>query len=275
MKTCIKCKEEKPFTEYNFNSKASDGYRGECKSCRRIAERERYAKNHKGEYRRYTKVHNNGNSKSLQTNPKGQKHCVKCNIFKTPSDFYKQSNTKDGLNSWCKACSREATKRNYYADPEKTKLLTAIKNIKCKDRYRVWYRRYVSTPEYKTKRTEKLMERYNTDVGFKLRMVLRSRVRMALFKTSSRKSYKTEELIGCDVESLKLYLERQFNGGMSWDNHREWHIDHIIPCASFDLTDPEQQKQCFHYTNLQPLWAFDNLSKGARIKEPVQMLIPL
>ena len=52
---------------------------------------------------------------------------------------------------------------------------------------------------------------------------------------------------------------------MTWDNHGEWHIDHIKPCASFDLTDADQQRECFNYTNLQPLWAKDNLSKGAKI----------
>ncbi len=63
------------------------------------------------------------------------------------------------------------------------------------------------------------------------------------------------------------HLEKQFKEGMTWENHGlyGWHIDHIIPCASFDLTDLEQQKKCFHYTNLQPLWAKENLIKGVKI----------
>ena len=71
-------------------------------------------------------------------------------------------------------------------------------------------------------------------------------------------------LLGCTYQELLKHLESQFQDGMSWDNYGEWHIDHIRPCASFDLLDPEQQAQCFHYTNLQPLWAEDNLRKGAR-----------
>ena len=61
------------------------------------------------------------------------------------------------------------------------------------------------------------------------------------------------------------HLEKQFQPGMSWDNHGYdgWHVDHIRPCASFDLTDEEQVRKCFHYTNLQPLWAKDNLRKGS------------
>ena len=78
----------------------------------------------------------------------------------------------------------------------------------------------------------------------------------------------TLEMIGCTAKELKNYLASKFTDGMTWENYGRygWHVDHIRPCASFDFTDPEQQKQCFHYTNLQPLWARDNLSKGAKHK---------
>ena len=71
------------------------------------------------------------------------------------------------------------------------------------------------------------------------------------------------DVVGCSLDELVGYLEAQFSAGMSWENFGSWHIDHIRPCASFDLTDPEQQRACFHYTNLQPLWALDNLRKSA------------
>ncbi len=72
------------------------------------------------------------------------------------------------------------------------------------------------------------------------------------------------ELIGCSSKELESYLETQFTEGMTWDNYGYygWHIDHIKPCASFDLSDPEQQKLCFHYSNLQPLWAKENIKKS-------------
>ena len=78
------------------------------------------------------------------------------------------------------------------------------------------------------------------------------------------KSAATLELLGCSVEELKKHLENQFIKGMTWNNYglHGWHIDHIKPCASFDLTKEEEQRKCFHYTNLQPLWAKDNLSKS-------------
>jgi hypothetical protein len=78
------------------------------------------------------------------------------------------------------------------------------------------------------------------------------------------KSAKTLELVGCTVEDLRLFLEAEFVEGMTWDNYGEWHIDHMRPCASFNLEDPDEQKKCFHWTNLQPLWAQDNIRKGAK-----------
>jgi hypothetical protein len=75
---------------------------------------------------------------------------------------------------------------------------------------------------------------------------------------------KTKDLLGCSLTEFKSHLESLFQAGMSWDNYGEWHIDHIIPCARFDFSSESQQKACFHYTNLQPLWGRDNAAKGAR-----------
>ena len=91
---------------------------------------------------------------------------------------------------------------------------------------------------------------------------IRCLLRNVITANGGRKAAKTEELLGCTIAEARAHLEAQFLPGMSWDNHGEWHIDHIRPCASFDFSDPQQQKQCSHYTNLQPLWAKDNLSKS-------------
>lgn len=80
------------------------------------------------------------------------------------------------------------------------------------------------------------------------------------------------ELLGCDIQFFRGWLQAHFQPGMTWENIGEWHIDHHIPCAEFDLRDPEQQKQCFHYTNLKPLWGVDNMRKGA--KRPVAASFP-
>jgi hypothetical protein len=114
--------------------------------------------------------------------------------------------------------------------------------------------------------------RREADPTFKLRMNLRHRIWCALRASSTNKQNGVQELIGCTIAKLRQHLEAQFIDGMSWENYGKhgWHVDHIRPCASFDLTDPEQQRQCFHYSNLQPLWAADNIRKGAKWQDPAQ-----
>ena len=73
--------------------------------------------------------------------------------------------------------------------------------------------------------------------------------------------------MGCTIDELIAHIEKQFKPGMNWSNHGKWHIDHIRPCSSFELTDIEEQKKCFHFSNLQPLWAEENLKKAARYEE--------
>ena len=107
-------------------------------------------------------------------------------------------------------------------------------------------------------------ERKKVDVGYRILCNLRTRLYQALKKF--KKSDSTMKLTGTSLDELKKYLESKFKDRMSWDNYGVWHVDHIIPCAQFDLSDPEQQKICFHYTNLQPMWAKDNMQKGARLK---------
>lgn len=105
--------------------------------------------------------------------------------------------------------------------------------------------------------------RLDTDTAYRILHNLRSRTRDAITgRHGAVKDLTTLKLIGCTIEHLQSYFEPLFTPGMTWDNYGEWHIDHIRPCASFDLTDPAQQRECFHYTNLQPLWAEDNIRKS-------------
>ena len=119
-----------------------------------------------------------------------------------------------------------------------------------------------------TKITRKYVHyRYKTDPTFRLKFLLRARLKMALREQNARKNTKTFDLVGCSIKELKNRRETQFQEGMAWNNYGEWHIDHIRPCSSFDLLKIEEQKKCFHYTNLQPLWAKDNLRKGDKYSE--------
>lgn len=104
-------------------------------------------------------------------------------------------------------------------------------------------------------------------INQKISHAIRSRTASAIKNQYTAKSKKTTTLLGCSIAHARQHLESQFLPGMTWENYslHGWHIDHIKPCSSFDLTDPEQQKACFHYTNLQPLWATDNMSKGKKV----------
>jgi len=101
------------------------------------------------------------------------------------------------------------------------------------------------------------------DPIFKLIQNQRRRIRQALKEMKKTKS--TLKLLGCSATELWNHLEKQFKSKMTRKNYGKWHVDHIRPCASFDLTNPKQQQICFHYTNLQPLWAIDNIKKGAKL----------
>ena len=118
------------------------------------------------------------------------------------------------------------------------------------------------TEYYKNYHREYMKKRRLVDLAFKIKNLLRGRIWAAL--KGGKKSTNTMKLVGCSIEEFKNHLEKQFKPGMSWDNQgmKGWHIDHIKPCSSFDLTDPEQQRQCFNWTNMQPLWAHENFTKS-------------
>ena len=93
---------------------------------------------------------------------------------------------------------------------------------------------------------------------------MRTRISKLLKQKNADKYNKFYSYLGCNKEEFILYFQAKFTEGMTWENHGEWHIDHIKPCSLFNLLNEEEQKKCFHYTNLQPLWAFENLSKGCK-----------
>ena len=125
-------------------------------------------------------------------------------------------------------------------------------------------REYSKRPEVKKRVNEKNKERYDNDTQYKLKTLIRSRLRLAIKNTF--KSGSSIENLGCTIDDLMVHLENQFEEGMTWENHslEGWHIDHIKPLCQFDLNDPKQLAEACHYTNLQPLWCYNNYSKGGR-----------
>jgi hypothetical protein len=178
------------------------------------------------------------------------KKCMKCGIIKSKFEFHKNKTKKEGLNIWCKSCVKEYDKNNYLTNIEEKKRVRKeyyLKNRKERIKY-----------QYKIKK-----ERLKLDPIFKLIENFRHRVYVIV--KNSYKLNNSIELLGCTGNELKNHLESKFTEGMNWENQGKWHIDHIIPCSSFDMAKLEEQKKCFHYTNLQPLWAIDNIKKSNNI----------
>lgn len=202
------------------------------------------------------------------------KLCSKCKIEQNIDQFNKNARSKDQLDYWCRSCNIQSTKNWLANNPnkkaEQSKIAsqrekTQRNNPETRERILEYSRRYYQQNKEKViQRTMKYSsDKYRTNPHFKTLSLLRSRILHALKNYKGvKKAAKTVELIGCSIETLKLHLESQFTEGMTWENQGKWHIDHIKPCASFDLTQQDQQKQCFHYTNLQPLWALDNHKKS-------------
>jgi len=185
--------------------------------------------------------------------------CTKCqNIFPATTEyFHKSNNDKFGLYSKCKSCKNLLETERRKKNPEKALFQDKYFREKYKDKKAFYIKDYAQ--KNKKRLNEKRRKRYHNDSKYKMKQILRGRFYATIFK-----KYQSSMEIGCSIDELCLYIESKFLSGMTWENHGEWHIDHIKPCCSFDLTDPKQQKECFHYSNLQPLWAVDNLKKGGK-----------
>lgn len=159
---------------------------------------------------------------------------------------------------------REAGRKSQAKRRKENKDTTAFwreKNKKKISEYNKTYGKANSKKLY-TRANERAKIRRKIDPTFVLMRREQNRAYEAL--KNKRKSARTETLLGCSYDFFRGYIEGKFVTNMGWHNMGEWHIDHIRPLVSFDLHDPEQQKQAFHYTNQQPLWAIDNLKKGAK-----------
>jgi hypothetical protein len=204
----------------------------------------------------------------------GTKVCSKCKIDKPLSDYNVCSRVKDGRKAECRLCQNIGSKK--YKSENKEKI--AEYNKKWNSENKEYYKEYNKV--WKIENYDKILERrkrFNTlnphyyneynkkrkkeDVLFRLSLNMRN----TIYRYISKKTQNTFEIIGCTPEFLKEHLEQQFVDGMTWENRSEWHIDHIIPLSSAN-NEEEIYKLC-HYTNLQPLWAEDNLKKGNKIVE--------
>lgn len=214
-----------------------------------------------------------------------KKTCRKCLVEKDIECFAKSKRHSDGKYTSCKECRNIETKRKYYENHEqhlKQKRISSKKSYlrnkeklnKARKMYREKRREYYieydrlrnQNPEIRIRKNNQAKNRYHSNIQCKIKHRLSAGMLKKLSNVNASKISKTVELLGCSIQEFRVYLESKFESGMTWENYgyRGWHIDHIKPCAMFDLTKKEDQQKCFHYSNMQPLWAKDNMSKGAR-----------
>ena len=227
------------------------------------------------------------------------KICNKCNLEKNICEFGKLKSSKDGYRYFCRECRKNIEKKydgenvllrkKKWRDNNKTKIknhyFETKDNIleyqkkyrnehsdKVKGKKREYYKKNkefikLKTKKYrrenKTKRNESEKLKKKNNLFYSLLTGMRSRLWSYLKKLDITKKNKTFEIVGCTPLQLKEHLEKQFVDGMTWDNRSDWHIDHIIPLSS--ANNEEELYKLFHYTNLQPLWAEDNLKKSNKI----------
>jgi hypothetical protein len=198
------------------------------------------------------------------------KTCTRCNISKELIFFVKNKRQKDGYHYICKEC------HSIYKQNNKEKIKNNNKQwvLSNKDYVKTYNKKYnTENKEKKHKITQEFFKnnpdymklwknnKYHNDIQFKIKDNLRSRFYNALLK--HYKIISILDIIGCSIDDLKKHLETQFLPEMNWENHGEiWEIDHITPCSYFDLTKIEEQKKCFNYNNLQPLFKTTQIAES-------------
>jgi hypothetical protein len=198
---------------------------------------------------------------------RGMKRCYACGKIKPRNEFYARPE-RTSVRSRCKSCDQitnrawqrqnratvnETMRRSYWRNP--------LRSIEYSRRWRK------ENPERRRLQHRREALRRRADARLRLLMLIRRRIHLAL--NNHWKSGRTIELLGCSGDELRRHLESLFAGGMGWENygrgHGKWHIDHIIPCSAFDLERAEHQRRCFHFSNLQPMWAEENLAKSNKL----------
>lgn len=195
------------------------------------------------------------------------KICTKCHQFKEVSLFgIRNRGLSPKPRSACKTCEVESSgisyRKNIELNREKARIRQNLNPDYRKQKCKEWHTKNKQISQAKSSKWHK--DNYGKNISFTLALKLRNRLNSAV-KHSWKNGSAVNDL-GCTIEQFKTYIESKFQPGMNWNNWGRygWHIDHIMPLSCFDLTDIEQLRKACHYTNLQPLWATDNLSKGDR-----------
>ena len=212
------------------------------------------------------------------------KECNKCHKL-LPADtenFHRNQKNVDGLQRYCKSCAYKEQKRFYSNNKEKVKTRVAEYARKNQEQIKGYKTEYqTNNKEYEAKRKrrwyqnnrELTINRAVANKREKRRIDpmcrLNDSIGGGIFKAirENKAGHRWEELVGYTLSQLRAHIEKKFLPGMTWDNYGKWHIDHILPKASFFFAKASEDdfKKCWDISNLQPLWAEDNIRKGAKI----------
>jgi hypothetical protein len=247
-KVCSKCNIEKEVCNFHKWKYGPDGYKRDCKECRKI-ETKTYYKNNNENIKLVVSNYRKNNQDKVKKLGKKIYERDKERILMVNKKY--KDNNKDKI----KLISKKFREKNDEKIKEKKKYYT-----KNKENIKIINKNY--RENNREKRNEYQKNRKLNDPIFKLNHTIRNRMRSFLLTKNITKKNKTFNIVGCTPLELKEHLEKQFTDGMSWDNKSKWHIDHIIPLSSGNTE--EDILKLFHYTNLQPLWAIDNMKKGSK-----------
>ncbi len=240
-KICSKCGVEQPLTTdyYTKRHGSKDGFRNDCRACKKIRDRKRYLERQKEYKQRSQQYHYENRDEILEQRRKYYQENKE--IFSQRAKKYYEENREKVLE-----------KVNEY----KKENPNSLKEWKENNKDHV--RRYCS--KYRKERME-------NDTFYKINIKIRKVIYSSLRRMSIPKNSKSKEILGCDWETFRQHIENQFQEGMTWDNHGRygWHYDHHIPLASAETE--EDVIRLNHYTNFKPLWAEDNLRKSDKISE--------
>ena len=253
IKTCTKCKLNKTSDKFGKRKASLDGLKSWCKLCeseaaklRRLNNPEKAKLNDK-KFREKSKEKRSAQIKAWRDENK--EHI---------NEYRKKYRQRKDIIEKRKIQTEKYRRKK--GIPERSKMSNGDRLKKANIRAKQYYA--LNKQKINERKKKWINNKQKTDIAFKIKCRLSKRVWDAL--KGNCKSARAEELLGCSVNSFISYLENKFDAKMSWDNYGEWHIDHIKPCKLFNLENENEQRQCFNYKNLQPLWAFDNMSKGAK-----------
>lgn len=278
MKKCCACKIEKELTEFAKDKYNNDGLTYKCKSCRNEYSKA-YRKNNPVSYKRtYKKATNkryliHKEKIKAETKKYYQANREKCLAYHKEYSLKNPDKVKAKKERYAKTVNSNRRKK-YKENPELFKQKAQEYRLRNPDK--VKETRKKAALNNKEKKREWQQNRYkfrmDTDSLFYLKNKLRCRIIAAIKRGGYTKKSSCANILGAKYEIIKENIGRQFTKGMNWNNHGDWHIDHIIPLAS--AKTEKELISLFHYTNLQPLWATDNILKGAKIL-PTQMTMTI